>query len=74
MCIGIPGKVKEIDGFKATADVMGTFVDVGIIFVPDVEVGQYVIIHAGQAMTIIDEEYALQSLDEWRALNDELPR
>ncbi|AOM83671.1 HypC/HybG/HupF family hydrogenase formation chaperone [Salisediminibacterium beveridgei] len=74
MCIGIPGKVKEIDGYQATADVMGTSVDVGIIFVPEVEIGQYVIIHAGQAMSIIDEEYALQSLEEWRALNDEIPR
>ena len=49
---------------------MGSQMTVGIIFVPEVEVGQYVIVHAGQAMSIIDEDSALLSLEEWRKLDD----
>jgi hydrogenase expression/formation protein HypC len=41
---------------------------VGIIFVPEVELGDYVIVHAGQAMSVIDENYARESREEWRKL------
>ncbi|KHF27975.1 hydrogenase 2 accessory protein HypG [Anoxybacillus sp. BCO1] len=49
---------------------MGSQMDVGIIFVPEVKIGDYVIVHAGQAMSIIDEQYAKESLEEWRKLVD----
>ncbi|TCZ78237.1 HypC/HybG/HupF family hydrogenase formation chaperone [Paenibacillus albiflavus] len=70
MCVGVPAQVIEIDQFAAIVDVMGSRMQVGIIFVPEVEVGQYVIVHAGQAMSIIDEDYARDSLEEWRRLID----
>lgn len=70
MCVGVPAKVIKIEEYSATVDVMGTRMEVGIIFVPEVKLGEYVIVHAGQAMTIVDEEYALISLEEWRKLAD----
>lgn len=70
MCVGVPAKVIEKMEFSAIVDVMGTQMTVGIIFVPEVEIGNYVVIHAGQAMSIIDEEYALTSLEEWRKISD----
>ncbi|AKS38333.1 hydrogenase assembly protein HypC [Anoxybacillus gonensis] len=70
MCVGVPAKVLHIDGFSARVDVMGSQMDVGIIFVPEVKIGDYVIVHAGQAMSIIDEQYAKESLEEWRKLVD----
>lgn len=70
MCVGVPAKVIEKHEYTAVVDVMGSQTTVGIIFVPEVEIGQYVIVHAGQAMSIVDEEYAKVSLEEWRKLID----
>jgi hydrogenase expression/formation protein HypC len=70
MCVGVPAKVIEKAEFTAVVDVMGSTTTVGIIFIPEVELGDYVIVHAGQAMSIIDEEYAKQSVAEWRKLVD----
>lgn len=70
MCVGVPAKVIEKQEFTALVDVMGSTMTVGIIFVPEVEVGDYVIVHAGQAMSTIDEENALVSIEEWRKLTD----
>jgi hydrogenase expression/formation protein HypC len=54
--------------YSAVVDVMGSQTTVGIIFIPEVELGDYVIVHAGQAMSIVDETYAKQSVEEWRKL------
>lgn len=70
MCVGVPAKVIEKHEYTAVVDVMGSQTTVGIIFVPEVEIGQYVIVHAGQAMSTVDEEYAKVSLEEWRKLID----
>lgn len=70
MCVGVPAKVLAKDEYTAQVDVMGTQMKVGILFVPEVCVGEYVIVHAGQAMSVIDEAYALESLEEWRNLID----
>jgi len=71
MCVGVPAKVIEKKEFSATVDVMGSQMEVGIIFVPEVNIGEYVIVHAGQAMSIVDEEYAKVSIEEWRRFADE---
>jgi hydrogenase expression/formation protein HypC len=70
MCIGVPAKVIEKYEYSALVDVMGSQTTVGIIFIPEVNVGEYVIVHAGQGMSIVDEEYALSSVEEWRKLID----
>ncbi|MBM7647459.1 hydrogenase expression/formation protein HypC [Bacillus ectoiniformans] len=66
MCIGVPAKVITLEEQRALVDVMGSKMYVGILFVPDVKADDYVLLHAGQAMTIIDEAYANESLEEWR--------
>lgn len=68
MCVGVPAKVIEKYEYSAVVDVMGSQTTVGIIFVPEVVIGEYVIVHAGQAMSIVDEEYAKVSVEEWRKL------
>lgn len=70
MCVGVPAKVIEKHEYTAVVDVMGSTTTVGIIFVPEVELGDYVIVHAGQAMSIIDEQYAKESVEEWRKFVD----
>ena len=66
MCLGVPAKIIKIEEQTALVDVMGSRMYVGIIFVPEVKKGDYVLLHAGQAMTVVDEKYAHESIEEWR--------
>ena len=70
MCVGVPAKVIEKQEYSAVVDVMGSQTTVGIIFIPEVQVGDYVIVHAGQAMSIVDEQFAKESVEEWRKYVD----
>jgi hydrogenase expression/formation protein HypC len=73
MCLGIPGKVNDIrheHGTRmATVDFGGVTKDVCLAFAPEVEVGDYVIVHAGFAITKVDEAAALDSLQLFAAMS-----
>jgi len=63
MCLGVPGKVLEIkENGLALVDVDGNQMDVSIRLTPEVEINQYVLIHAGFAMEIMDEEAARETM------------
>lgn len=70
MCVGIPGKVIERDEYTAIVEVMGSRVKVGIILVPHVQVGDYVLVHAGKALQIVDAEYARESVEAWTLIGE----
>ena len=79
MCLGIPGKVTAIRddrGTKmATVDFGGVTKEICLAYVPDAAVGDYTIIHAGFAISLLDEESALETLAMMREvglLDDEL--
>lgn len=66
MCLAVPGNVLEIDGTVAKVDFgHGTVREVDISLV-DVAVGQYILVHTGYAIQVMDEEEAKASLDLWR--------
>ncbi len=62
MCIAIPGKIISIDGNTAKADFSGNVVSVNTGLI-DAKVGQYVLVHAGCAIEVMDEEKARQITD-----------
>jgi len=62
MCLGIPMKVKSIDGVKAIVELGGVERQGDIRLLDDVKVGDYVILHVGFAIEKIDEEYAKETL------------
>ena len=66
MWLGIPGKVNEVYASRGTrmavADFGGVTKTVCLAYVPDVGVGDYTIVHAGFAITRLDEESALETL------------
>ena len=72
MCLAIPGKVvaiNEENGMKmGTVDVNGSLTRACLEYVPDIQLGQYTIVHAGFALKIIDEEEAAESLKLWDEL------
>lgn len=62
MCLAIPARVKEINEHLAKVEVYGNVREVGIRLVPDLKVGDWVLIHAGFALEKIDEERAQETL------------
>jgi hydrogenase expression/formation protein HypC len=70
VCIGVPAKVIEKQEYTALVEVMGNRMTVGTILLGEFQVGDYVIVHAGQALNVIDEESARLSLNEWRKIAD----
>jgi len=72
MCLAVPGKVLEIEGTSAKVDFgHGTVRDVDISLV-DVAQGQYVLVHTGYAIQIMDEEEAKVTLDLWKEILESL--
>lgn len=72
MCLAVPGNVLEIDGTVAKVDFgHGTVREVDISLV-DVAVGQYILVHTGYAIQVMDEEEAKASLDLWRDILERL--
>lgn len=79
MCLGVPGKVVEITGEDlartARVDFGGVVKEVSLAYVPEVQVGDYTIVHVGFAITRLDEASALETLAMFRELgllDDEL--
>ena len=68
MCLGIPGKVIEIEKNLAKVDVGGLLRDVSLDLCPDVSVGEYVLIHTGFAIQKVDEDEAKETLELLRQL------
>ncbi|MFO7791489.1 MAG: HypC/HybG/HupF family hydrogenase formation chaperone [Candidatus Saliniplasma sp.] len=64
MCLAVPGKIQDIEGDNAKIDFGGVTRDANVSLV-DVEVGDYVIVHAGYAIEHLDEEEARKSLEAW---------
>jgi len=61
MCLAIPAKVVTITGAIAKVDMMGNERVVSIDLVPEVKLGEYVLVHAGFAIEIIDDESAQET-------------
>jgi hydrogenase expression/formation protein HypC len=74
MCLAVPGKVLEIwekDGTRfATVDFGGVNKEVCLEFVPDLEVGEYTIVHVGFALQRLDEQSALETLALFREMGE----
>ena len=68
MCLAIPAKIISIEGHNAIADFDGTTKQIVIALLPKIEVGKFVIVHAGYAIEEINEVAAKESLELWREL------
>lgn len=70
MCLAMPGKLVEIfdeGGLKmGRLDYDGAVNKVCLEYVPEIALGQYALVHAGFAISILDEEEAALSLATWR--------
>jgi hydrogenase expression/formation protein HypC len=62
MCLAIPAKVKSIDGVEAEVEIGGVSRKASVILTPEARVGDYVLLHTGYAINVIDEEEAQETL------------
>jgi len=68
MCLAIPAKVVEIKGDTAKVDFgAGTMREVNISLV-DAKIGEYVIVHAGYAIEVLDQKAAEETLALWNEI------
>ena len=74
MCLGIPGKIKEVYEVEKTkmgkVDFSGVELDVCLEAVPDAEINDYVIVHAGFAISRLNEEEANETLSLLREIEE----
>ncbi|MHA2407344.1 MAG: HypC/HybG/HupF family hydrogenase formation chaperone [Candidatus Ranarchaeia archaeon] len=70
MCLGIPGQVKRITGDSAIIDFGGGTERKTNIALVTVKEGDYVIVHAGFAIEVLDREAAEETLDLWKEYLD----
>ncbi|MEJ2757433.1 MAG: HypC/HybG/HupF family hydrogenase formation chaperone [Anaerolineales bacterium] len=74
MCLGVPGKVIELykaGGLKmAKVDFGGVTREACLEYIPEVKLGQYVVIHVGFAISLLDESEAMETLSLLQEITD----
>jgi hydrogenase expression/formation protein HypC len=73
MCLAIPALIKSINGQQAVADIEGVTRDISIQLTPEAKVGDYVLLHTGYAISIIDAEEAAETLKLLREMAEAGP-
>ena len=72
MCLAVPGKIIDIreehHTRMATIDFDGIRKDICLAYLPDIDVGDYAIVHVGFAISQIDEASALETLEMFKEL------
>ena len=68
MCLALPMRITALDGALATIAVEGLEQQCSVMLVPDAAVGDYVLVHAGFAISVIDEAEAQETYDLFREI------
>lgn len=67
MCLAVPARIIELKGDDAVADAIGNRIEAKTTLVPDAKLGDIVLIHAGFAIAVVDEDEAKKT---WQLLAD----
>jgi len=75
MCLAYPGKIVKIEGAEGEVDFGGFTKMVNLVLMPEIEVGDYVLVHAGFAISQTTEEDAIETLSAfkeiWEAIDEQ---
>jgi len=69
MCLALPMRITAVDGALATIATAGLEQRASLTLVPDAKVGDYVLVHAGFAIGVLDEAEANETLDLLREIS-----
>lgn len=67
MCLAVPGKIIQRGEELATVDLQGNRVEISCVLTPDASLGDWVLVHAGFAISRVDERDALETWSYLRA-------
>jgi hydrogenase expression/formation protein HypC len=74
MCLAYPGKIVDLNGDFARVDFGEGTIKEGVnISLVQARIGNYVLVHAGYAIQIVDEAEARQTLEYWQQILAEVP-
>jgi len=62
MCLAIPALIRAIEGYQGEVEIGGVKRVVSLQLVPEAKIGDYVLIHTGYAISVVDEEEAQETL------------
>jgi len=74
MCLAIPMRVIEADGPRGLVESSGVRYEIRLDLVGDVRIGEFVLVHAGYAIQVMDEEAAAEQLALLKPLLREEPK
>lgn len=63
MCLAVPAKIVKIEGTEAEVDFGGVRRTISVQLLPEAQVGNYVLVHTGFAIGVVDEADALKTLE-----------
>ncbi|MGD9116257.1 MAG: HypC/HybG/HupF family hydrogenase formation chaperone [Dehalococcoidia bacterium] len=68
MCLAIPALITSIDGKEADVEIGGISRRINLWLTPEAKVGDYVLVHTGYAINVLDQEDAKETLDILRQI------
>lgn len=74
MCLAIPAKITKINGMLAEVDIGGNIKEINITLTPEAKIGDYVLLHAGYSIQVIDEKAAEEIFEAWEVAYESLQR
>lgn len=63
MCLAVPAQIESVNGQKATVALGGNRFEAILALVPEAKVGDWVLVHAGLAITVLDEKDARETYE-----------
>lgn len=68
MCVAVPAKIIYIKDNLAEVEMAGVLRKIGLDLLPEAKIDDYVLVHAGFAIQLVDEEEALKTLELFREI------
>ncbi len=70
MCLAIPARIVELEGVNAVVDAMGSRFKAKTTLLPEAKLGNLVLVHAGFAISLVDEEEAKKTWELIAEINE----
>jgi len=70
MCLAIPALVISVNGYKAIVDIDGVSREISLQLTPEARIGDYVLLHTGYAISIVDAAEAEETLKLLRQIGE----
>lgn len=70
MCLAVPAQLVRVNEFVGTIELSGIQRDCSLMLVPEAKVGDWILVHAGFAVQVVDEEEARLTMEAFKELEE----